>query len=60
MIKNAIALIAIGVIIFLSSVCILEHNARVRQSERLYNALQQNEKLSSKYNNLKESLKSGE
>ena len=56
MIKNAIALIAIGVIIFLSSVCILEHNARVRQSERLYNALQQNEKLSSKYNNLKESF----
>ena len=56
MIKNAIALIAIGVIIFLSSVCILEHNARVRQSERLNNAITKYEKLSSKYNNLKESF----
>ena len=56
MIKNAIALIAIGVIIFLSSVCILEHNARIRQSERLYNAIAKYEKLSSKYNSLKESF----
>lgn len=56
MIKNVIAMIAIGVIIFLSSVCILEHNARVRQSERLYNAITKYEKLSSKYNNLKESF----
>lgn len=56
MYKNAIALIAIGVIIFLSSVCILEHNARIRQSERLYNAKQQNIKLSIKYNELQEAF----
>ena len=54
MFKNVVALVAIGVIIFLSSVCILEHNARIRQGERLYNVLQQKTKLSIEYNNLQE------
>lgn len=54
MFKNVVALVAIGVIIFLSSVCILEHNARIRQSERLYNVLQQKTKLSIEYSNLQE------
>lgn len=54
MVKNIIALLAIGVIIFLSFTCILERNARVRQNERLYNALQQKTKLSIEYANLQE------
>ena len=53
-IEDLIAVIAIGVIIFLSSVCILEHNARVRQNERLYSALQQKTKLLIEYNDLQE------